>query len=50
MDSKICTDGHVADFVTIFAQTDLDPKSRTRGPSAFIVQKGTPGFTIGKLE
>ena len=45
-----CTDGHVADFVTIFARTDPDLKSGTRGLSAFIVEKGTPGFTIGKLE
>ena len=45
-----CTDGHVADIVTIFARTDSDPKSRTRGLSAFIVEKGNPGFTIGKLE
>jgi alkylation response protein AidB-like acyl-CoA dehydrogenase len=45
-----CTDGHVADIVTIFARTDPEPNARTRGLSAFIVEKGTPGFTIGKLE
>lgn len=45
-----CTDGHVADIVTIFSRTNFDPNSRTRGLSAFIVEKGMTGFSIGKLE
>ncbi|GAC1571649.1 MAG: acyl-CoA dehydrogenase family protein [Candidatus Elarobacter sp.] len=42
------TNGGVADLVTVFAVTDA-----TKGPggiSAFVVEKGTPGFTVGKLE
>ncbi|MFA5352777.1 MAG: acyl-CoA dehydrogenase family protein [Thermodesulfovibrionales bacterium] len=42
------TNGEVADVYTIIAMTD---KSKgTRGASAFIVDKGTPGFTFGKKE
>jgi len=47
--SKIwITNGSVADVVTVFAVNDA-----TKGPngiSAFVVEKGTPGFGIGKLE
>ena len=43
-----CTDGHAADFVTLFAKTD--PEAGTRGISAFVVEKGTPGFSVGKIE
>ena len=42
------TNGSVADVVTVFAVNDA-----TKGPngiSAFVVEKGTPGFTVGKLE
>ncbi|MFQ6015672.1 MAG: acyl-CoA dehydrogenase [Anaerolineae bacterium] len=42
------TNGGVADFYTIFAKTD--PEAGTRGISAFIVEKGTPGFSFGKKE
>ncbi|MBI5291515.1 MAG: acyl-CoA dehydrogenase family protein [Chloroflexi bacterium] len=42
------TNGGVADFYTVFAKTDL--KAGARGISAFIVEKGTPGFTFGKAE
>lgn len=42
------TNGGVADIYIIFAMTD---KSKgTRGITAFIVEKGTPGFSIGKKE
>lgn len=42
------TNGGVASLYTVYAVTD---KSRgTRGISAFIVEKGTPGFEIGKRE
>jgi alkylation response protein AidB-like acyl-CoA dehydrogenase len=42
-----CTDGDVADFITVFARTNPD---RTHGLSAFIIEKGTPGLSVGKLE
>ena len=47
--SKIfITNGGVADTFVVFAMTD---KSKgTRGISAFIVEKGFPGFSIGKVE
>ena len=42
------TNGGEADIYTVFAVTD---KSRgARGVSAFIVEKGTPGFSFGKKE
>jgi butyryl-CoA dehydrogenase len=42
------TNGGQAEVYVIFAMTD---KSKgTRGISAFIVEKGTPGFSIGKKE
>jgi len=40
-----CTDGGVADFITVFARTSPD---RTHGMSAFIIEQGTPGLSIGK--
>lgn len=47
--SKIfITNGGVADIYIVFAMTD---KSKgVKGISAFIVEKGTPGFSIGKKE
>jgi len=42
-----CTQGNAAETVIVFARTGADgPK----GVSAFIVEKGTPGFRAGKLE
>jgi len=42
------TNGSVADVYTVIAITD---KSKgMRGASAFVVEKGTPGFTFGKKE
>ncbi len=47
--SKIfITSGAEADFVTTFATKDKSLGHR--GISAFIVEKGTPGFSVGKLE
>ena len=43
-----CSDGNISDFVTVFAKTD--PNAGMKGISAFIVEKGTPGFKIGKIE
>ncbi len=42
------TNGEVADFVTLFAYTD--PSERSRGMTALIVDKGTPGLSFGKKE
>ena len=42
------TNGSVADVVTVFAVTDAS--KGPNGISAFVVEKGTPGFTVGKLE
>ncbi|MCM8759884.1 MAG: acyl-CoA dehydrogenase family protein, partial [Candidatus Omnitrophica bacterium] len=42
------TNGGEADVYTIIAITD--PKKGARGASAFIVEKGTEGFTFGKKE
>ncbi|MEN8221646.1 MAG: acyl-CoA dehydrogenase [Acidobacteriota bacterium] len=42
------TNGAEADVSVVFASTD--PSAKTKGISAFIVEKDTPGFKIGKLE
>jgi len=47
--SKIfITNGGVAEVFVIFAMTDRS--KGTRGISAFIIEKGMPGFSVGKLE
>ena len=43
-----CTDGNEAHFITVFAKTD--PSAGARGMSAFLVEKGTPGLSVGKIE
>jgi alkylation response protein AidB-like acyl-CoA dehydrogenase len=47
-EKKWTTNGGVADIYTVFAVTD--PASKSRRISAFIVEKGMPGFSIGKVE
>ncbi len=42
------TNGSVADVVCVFAVTD--PSAGSRGVSAFVVEKGMPGFIVGKKE
>src|SRR5690625_991934 len=42
------TNGEVGDIYVVFAKTDPDAKHR--GISAFIVEKGTEGFSFGKRE
>lgn len=42
------TNGEVAEIYTIIAITDRS--KGPRGASAFVVEKGTPGFTFGKKE
>jgi alkylation response protein AidB-like acyl-CoA dehydrogenase len=47
--SKIwTTQGGVADVITVFALTD--PDKGPNGISAFLVEKGTPGLHVGKIE
>lgn len=47
--SKIfITNGGVADTYVVFALTD--PEQKTKGVSAFIVEKDFPGFSVGKKE
>jgi len=43
-----CTNGHYADVLVVIAVTDR--AAHTHGLSAFIVEKGTPGFRPGKKE
>ncbi len=42
------TNGAVASFYTVYALTD--PERGVRGISAFIVERDTPGFSVGKRE
>ena len=42
------TNGSIADVAIVFAQTD--PALKHKGIAAFVVEKGTPGFSVGKLE
>jgi alkylation response protein AidB-like acyl-CoA dehydrogenase len=42
------TNAGVSDFYTVFAKTDSE--AGHRGISAFVVERGFPGFSIGKLE
>ena len=43
-----CTNGHYADVLVVIAVSDR--AAHTHGLSAFIVEKGTPGFRAGKKE
>ena len=47
-EKKWTTNGGVADLYTVFAVSD--PESRSRRISAFVVEKGFEGFSIGKIE
>lgn len=42
------TNGPFADFTVIYALTE--PELGTKGMCAFVVEKGTAGFTVGKVE
>jgi alkylation response protein AidB-like acyl-CoA dehydrogenase len=42
------TNAGVSDLYTVFAKTD--PDAGRRGISAFVVEQGFPGFSVGKLE
>jgi butyryl-CoA dehydrogenase len=43
-----CTNGDHAGVVCVFAT--VDPAKRAKGVTAFLVEAGTPGFTVGKKE
>ncbi len=43
-----CTNGDHAGVICVFAT--VDPAKRARGITAFLVEAGTPGFTVGKKE
>lgn len=47
-EKKWTTNGGVASLHTVFAVTD--PKSKSRRISAFLVESGTPGFSVKKIE
>ncbi|HET7521928.1 MAG TPA: acyl-CoA dehydrogenase [Bacillales bacterium] len=42
------TNGETADIFIVFARTD--PESKDKGISAFVVERGAPGLSIGKKE
>ncbi|WP_406464009.1 acyl-CoA dehydrogenase family protein [Streptomyces sp. NBC_01622] len=45
------TGGHHADLVIVVARTTVNPDNRRAGLSLLVVEKGMPGFTVGrKLE
>ncbi|MDB5726737.1 MAG: acyl-CoA dehydrogenase [Novosphingobium sp.] len=41
--------GHTADFVVVMAVTDPEKRSRG-GITAFVVEKGTPGFEVSRVD
>src|SRR5262249_9649621 len=43
-----CSHGDHADVLTVFAT--VDPGKRAKGITAFLIDKGTPGFSVGKKE
>jgi acyl-CoA dehydrogenase len=43
-----CTNGDHAGVICVFAT--VDPARRAKGITAFLVEAGTPGFTVGKKE
>lgn len=42
------TNGGQAGLYVVFARTNSDPSAGHKGISAFLVEAGTPGFTVGK--
>ena len=42
------TNGNEADVFIVFAT--VNPEAGYRGITAFVVERGTPGFTVGKKE
>lgn len=49
--SKIwCTNSHIADFVLVAARVGNDQASGSGSIGLFIVERGTPGFVVGRKE
>jgi alkylation response protein AidB-like acyl-CoA dehydrogenase len=44
------TNGPIGDFVLLLCQSDLEAKPTYRGQSVIIVEKGTPGYGVTKIE
>ncbi|MEI8347328.1 MAG: acyl-CoA dehydrogenase [Pseudomonadota bacterium] len=44
------TNGKEAEVAVLFARTDMKVEPKTRGITAFIIEKGTKGFSVGKVE
>ncbi|TDC55930.1 acyl-CoA dehydrogenase [Actinomadura sp. KC345] len=42
------TGGHHADLVVVVARTGTDPDDRRAGLSLLVIEKGMPGFTVGR--
>lgn len=42
------TNGPLADYTAVYALTE--PEKKAKGLSCFVVKKGTPGFSVGKVE
>ena len=42
------TNGPLADYTAVYALTE--PEKKAKGLSCFVVKKGTPGFSVGKIE
>jgi alkylation response protein AidB-like acyl-CoA dehydrogenase len=47
---RFISNAGVAAFYTVFARTDPDPAAGARGVSAFLVEVGDPGLSMGRLE
>lgn len=45
---QFITNGNIAEIITVYAT--VDKSKGHKGITAFILEKGTPGFSIGKLE
>jgi len=44
------TNGGIADLFVLFARTHADPAMKTKGISAFLVERSAKGLTVGKHE
>jgi len=44
------TNGGIANVYSVFAKTDPDTEKSSRALSVFVVEKGAPGFSVGKHE
>lgn len=45
---QFITNGNISDTIVVYAQTDKVKKHK--GITVFVVEKGTPGFSVGRLE